>query len=200
VPAPAARGRARRSVSPSKIATPHKKLASPRKRNSKAVNASNAANDADAHAASTTLQEALNKAASAAFQPLHRGEEGHPSDGEKVKVEVDSTVEVNGDVETKHSTVKVEFPSDSPNVPLPESASDMIAKAKEMVEEARKHEADVSAKKTNKRKADEVEGDNEGSDVPKLKKTKGLEEALRKEKAKTKALIGLSATLAIGYV
>ncbi|KAH0545568.1 hypothetical protein FGG08_000399 [Glutinoglossum americanum] len=198
VPASAARGRARRSVSPSKIATPHKKLASPRKRNAKAVNAFNAASEADAHAASATLQEALNKAASAAFQPLPNEGEEHPSDGERVKVEVGSTVQVNGDVETKHTTVKVELPSDPPNFPLPESTSDMIAKAKEMVEEARKLEIDSSAKKTMKRKVEEVEEDDGGSDMPKLKKTKGLEEALKREKVKTKALIGLSATLAIG--
>ena len=137
----------------------------------------------------------MNKAASAAFPPLLKEEDGQPSDGEKVKVEVDSTVEVNGDVETKHTTVKVELPPDSPDFPLPESTQEMIAKAKEMVEEARKLEAGMSAKKTNKRKAEE---DDEDDDKPKSKKTKGLEEALKREKVKTKALIGLSATLAIG--
>jgi hypothetical protein len=184
-------------VSPSKTATPHKKLASPRKRTSKATNAANAANEADALAASATLQEALNKAASAAFSPVHKAEDGQQSEGEKAKVELDSTVEVNGNVETKHTTVKVELPAGSPDFPLPESTQEMIAKAKEMVEEARKLEADLSAKKSSKRKAEEdEEGDDE--DKPKSKKTKGLEDALKREKVKTKALIGLSATLAIG--
>ncbi|KAI9787184.1 MAG: hypothetical protein M1839_003419 [Geoglossum umbratile] len=193
VPALASRARTRRSASPSKIATPHKKLTSPRKRTTKATNAANAANEADALAASATLQEALNKAASAAFQPLPKEEQ--PSDDEKVKVEVDSTIEVNGNVETKHTTVKVERATSSPNPSPSESTRDMIAKAREMVEEARKLEPDVSTKKSNKRKVDE---DGEGGDKPKLKEMKGLEDALNREKVKTKALIGLSATLAIG--
>ncbi|KAI9772525.1 MAG: hypothetical protein M1840_000730 [Geoglossum simile] len=199
VPASASRARARRSVSPSKMATPHRKLASPRKRTSKATNAANAANaanEADALAASATLQEALSKAASATFPPACKGEDGQPSDSEKAKVEVDSTVEVNGNVETKHTTVKVELPADSPDFPLPESTQEMIAKAKEMVDEAIKLEVDLPAKTSSKRKVEEDEEEDEGK--PKSKKTKGLEDALKREKVKTKALIGLSATLAIG--
>lgn len=138
-----------------------------------------------------------------------------PEESGNVKVAVESTTETNGITETTQTKVKVEVPKE---FKMPETTEEMIAKAKEMVEAARELDAGagvVSAKaKGRKRKVEEVEevedrdGGIEGAEpvegdaqveAQPNKKVK-LESEIRKEKIRTRALIGLSATLAIGYV
>ena len=119
---------------------------------------------------------------------------------EKVMVEVDSAVEVNGDTETIHTTVKVEMPFGSPDLPLPEDTSDMIAKAKEMVEEARKLEGESSG--TGKRKAevlDDTETDEErDAELQPAKRARLLQQDLKVQRVRNRALVGIAATMAIG--
>ena len=91
----------------------------------------------------------------------------------------------------------------------------MVAKARKMVDEANKftQKQASSTARAIKRKASEFEDDPdyEGQDgetvgagrdardaPPAAKKTKVLEEQLKKEKVKARALIGLTATIAIG--
>ena len=115
-------------------------------------------------------------------------------------VEVDSAVEVNGKIETTHTSVKVEMPYGSPDLALPESTEEMIAKAKEMVEEARKIEGESSSSGT-KRKAEEMDEDEDSAkddDPQPAKKARLLEQELKKQRVRTRALIGVAATLAIG--
>jgi hypothetical protein len=188
----AARARSTRSASPSKIASPVKSKASPRKRQTKAMKE---ANEANAQAASATLQSALEDAASTVAPS--------PSvDGEKVRVEVDSRVEVNGDTETTHTNVTVEMPAGSPELPLPEDTEQMLETAKRMVEEAKALDGEPSTKAVRKRKAEEVETDDIDAELPvqPAKKAKVLEEKLKREKVRTRALVGVTATLAIAYV
>ncbi len=187
----AARARSTRSASPSKIASPVKNKASPRKpRQTKAMKEANIAN---AEAASATLQSALDDAASTAASPP-------PAiDGEKVKVEVDSRVDVNGDTETTHTNVTIEMPTGSPELPLPEDTEKMLETAKRMVEEAKALDGESSTKVTRKRKAEEVEASDIDAELPvqPAKKAKVLEEKLKREKVRARALVGVTATLAI---
>lgn len=191
VAAPAARGRGRPSMSPNKIASPIKKNGSPRKpRQTKAQKEANAVN---ANAASATLQAALDTAASTADS------ESVISDSDKVKVEVDSAIDVNGDTETIHTHVTVEMPTGSPELPLPEDTEKMIETAKQMVEEARELDAEPSTKSSKKRKAQDssVDAEPNSSVAQPAKKAKVLEERLKREKVRTRALVGVTATLAI---
>jgi hypothetical protein len=172
--------RSLRSASPSKIASPTKRAtATPRKRAGKAASATSAKE------ANANLQQALN-AAVPASEPV-------------VKVDVTQDVETNGDIETQTTKVRVELPADSKEFPLPETTEEMIAKAKEMVEAAQKMEGGSASSK--KRKADKITAEDdeaESSAGPVTKRSKTLEETIQRERVKTKALFGLSVTLAFG--
>ena len=193
---PTSRARGKRSTSPSKIASPTKKDGSPRKpRQTKAMKEAAVAN---ANAASAKLQAELDDAASMAPSESVVSE---PEKGDKVKVEVESSVEVNGEIETTHTNIAVEMPAGSPELPLPEDTETAIATAKKMVEAAVDHEADSSSRKSKKRKADDVEDDIDG-DLPTqpTKKARVLQEKLKREKVRSRALIGVTATVALAYV
>jgi len=215
------RGRPRRSASPSKIASP-KKAGSVSSRKAKVPKEEKekvSTIKANAKAASQNLQKELKAAAKLAdVEEASKEDEASkneasnavPSEEPKVRVNVDTEVEVNGDVETTHTHVEVEMPAGFPDFPLPEDTEAMIAKAKEMVEAATKSEnaliessAGPSKPRKSKRKANVIEEENMEEAAteagPVVKKAK-VESELRKEKVKTRALIGLSATLAIGAI
>ena len=218
------RGRGRpRAGSPSKGGKASQVLPSPRKRITKKAKEENAL---AARQASESLQDNLERAASMADTASVNGDtsallENHVGDGidksevpteskaedvsekkhdEKVMVEVDSTIEVNGDTETTLTTVKVEMPFGSPDLPLPEDTSDMIAKAKEMVEEARKLEGESSG--AGKRKAevlDDTETDEErDTELQPAKRARLLQQDLKVQKVRNRALVGIAATMALG--
>ncbi len=184
---PRARGRPRAS-SPTKSITPAPK--SPRKsRTSKASKESNAVHARDA---SASLQSALNDAASIA--------DSESIDGDKVRVDVESIVKTNGETESTTTKVKIEMPGGAADLPLPESPEAMIQKAKEMVEEAKKIDG-VSTSMASKRKAEELDDEDEEEGINLLqpaKKTRLLEQEIKKEKVRKRALFGVAATLAIG--
>jgi len=189
-------------MSPSKTASPTKSKASPRKRQTKAQKE---ANIAHANAASATLQSALDDAASVAdtadkVEPpaLDSPKPETPVvNGETVKVEVEQSVEVHGTTETTQTNVTVEIPAGSPELPLPEDTQKMLETARQMVEEAKALEG--SPKTSRKRKAEEPEPSDIDAELPAqpTKKAKVLEEKLKREKVRTRALVGVTATLAI---
>ena len=105
----------------------------------------------------------------------------------------------------------------SPEMPVLQTTEAMVAKARKMVDEANKftHKAaagSISGRGASKRKASEYEDDPDYNDEgagtaggaggqdgqPVAKKARLLEEQLKKEKVKARALIGLTATIAIG--
>lgn len=228
--------RSRRSVSPSKIASPLKKtIATPRKLKQKA------AAEESASASSKSLQQALKSATKPEGSPSSSSvaeKEDTPASPEpkrkskaskaeaakadaakadaakadaekdKVTVNVDKEVVVEDGVETTHTHVEVEMPAGFAELPLPEDTEAMIAKAKEMVDaavkadEAAKEAAEAEAgpskpvAKKSKRKAEEEAEKEEEAPAKRAK----VESQLKKEKVRARALIGISATLAIGYV
>ncbi|KAI9821749.1 MAG: hypothetical protein M1827_002330 [Pycnora praestabilis] len=217
------RPRSERSDSPSKNAAPNRKTASPRKsRGTKATNAANAS------AASASLQAALDSAASAAeTEPVNGVGDGphftagpHKTDianrldphlgggnalDQAARVEIDSAVDTDGEYETTHTNVRFDLSGGASELPLPESTEEMIAQAKEMVEEAKKMgNKGPNSVRTLKRKAEQLEQDDDDDDddleVQPAKKVKIYEEELKKEKVRTKALLGLTITLAFGSV
>lgn len=190
---PRARGRPR-AISPSKNGTPAPRMAPIRK--PRATKASNAANAATARDANASLQATLDSAASLA--------DSESVDGEKVLVEVESAVEVNGTAETTTTNVKIEMPTGSKDLSLPENPEKMIEQAKAMVEEARKLSGEASGSSNPlKRKAEELldDDDKEGeSESQPTKKARLLAQQLQKEKVRKRTMIVLTATVAIGYV
>jgi hypothetical protein len=150
------------------------------------------ANIANANAASASLQAALDDAASTIAAT--------PSvDGEKVKVEVESRVDVNGETETTRTLVTVGMPAGSPKLSMPEDTEKMLETAKKMVEEARALDGEAAPKTARKRRVEEVENDDIDAKLPvqPAKKARVLEEKLKREKVRTRALVGVTATLAI---
>ena len=182
---PKARGRPR-GGSPAKNASPAK---SHKKRVTKKEKEADAAT---ARQASEALQSALDDTVSTAAPESS-------VDGDKARVEVESVVEVKGDKETTMTNVRVEM--SSKELQLSENPEEMIAKAKEMVEEVKKIEGESSSGPS-KRKAEELDESDDAADneLQPAKRARLLQQALKKEKVRNRAMIGVAATLAIGYV
>jgi hypothetical protein len=89
------------------------------------------------------------------------------------------------------------MPAGSPDLPMPEDTEQMLETAKRMVEEARALEG--SPRISRKRKAPEPESSDIDADLPiqPTKKARILEEKLKREKVRTRAVLGMTATLAI---
>lgn len=118
-----------------------------------------------------------------------------------VKIELNETTQVNGDVETTTTNVKVDLPGGmAAEVPPQEAIAEMIREAGAVVEEARSLEGE-SSKASKKRKAEELdEESNEEADrqLQPAKKARLAEQELKKERVKNRALGGLALILAVG--
>ncbi|RAO69810.1 uncharacterized protein BHQ10_005822 [Talaromyces amestolkiae] len=218
---PTSRTRSRRSASPAKSSP--RKTVSPRK--SRAPRATKESSVAATTAASASLQAALDGAAEATDEPNGTVEDTdavvtetteikpkksrskkQAAVDEKVTVNVESTTEIKGDIETTQTNVTVEMPVTLPDLPPAEDTQAMIAQAQKMVEEANKlQDQDATAessspKAAKKRKSDEVEEDeDETADkrAQPTKKARVLEDKLRKERVRNRALVGVTAALTL---
>ena len=218
---PRARGRPRGST-PAR-STPGPKASSPRKKQPKTPKAPTAA-EAEAEAkeqakeASESLQNALNSAATAADQTINKSpkksatgssskansKKGPPTtDGEKVTIEVDSAVEVNGDVETTTTNVKLQMPGGQ-EIPHPEKPEEMIEEAKKVVQEARRLEGESSRSAKSKRKAEVLDDDDddagEGDESQPAKRQRLLEQKLKTERVRNRTLAAAGFVATVGYV
>ncbi len=181
-----ARGRPR-AGSPNKS----EKAASPRKqRVTKAAKAEDAANT---RAAAASLQDALTQSVTPAIE--------EEEDEGLVKVELSESTQVNGDVTTTTTNVKVNLPGGmAADIPPQEQTAELIRETKAAVEAARKAEGG-SSKVSKKRKADEMDEDSDDEAERQLqptKKARVAEQELKKERVKNRALVGVAFTLAVG--
>ncbi|KAL8966476.1 MAG: hypothetical protein Q9183_003358 [Haloplaca sp. 2 TL-2023] len=180
------RGRPPRNGSPAKS----DKAGSPRKKQTKAAKAENAEN---ARAAAAALQESLHQDMNATSAST--------ADGENVKLELDETTQVNGDVETTTTNVKVDLPGGmAADVPPQDKIQEMMREARAAVEEARELDGEAS-NTSKKRKAEELDEDSDeeaDAQLQPAKKARLAEQELKKERVKNRALGGLAFVLAVG--
>ncbi|KAL3254161.1 hypothetical protein ABHI18_009115 [Aspergillus niger] len=124
---------------------------------------------------------------------------------EKVKVDVETNAEAVDEAKTTQTTVSVEMPISLPEAPSAADTEQMIAKAKEMVEEAVKLQTETaepsSAKAAQKRKTEVLSEDDEEEDEEaktlRVKRAKVLEEKLKQERVRNRALVGVTAAFAL---
>jgi hypothetical protein len=208
------RARSTRSASPSKMATPGRKIATPRK-----ARTTRGAAKGELTRSEDIFESTASKAASALQNVIANGTEIDESvasesvsgevkeieskeDGVKegvVHIEVHETVETNGNTETKATNVSIDVPHNHAELPEPEDPTKMIEEARRMVESATK--SDVI--KSSKRKIEEVVDEEELAEGRPSKTARvayTIEQKLTKEKVTRRALVGVFAMAAIGYV
>jgi len=181
------RGRSMCSASPTK-STPARKFATPRKSTRRGRNTLKA--EEDALAIAEEAAESVNGDLAAAV-----------SASEHVRIEVENITvpSPDGDEDMETTKVNVELPVGFPQLELPNNAEDMLATARKMVKEAEKISGPSQGK--GKRKAVEmVEDEDDDTEVLPPKRVKQVQAELRKEKIKRRAITGIAAGLAFGYV
>ncbi|KAM0325801.1 hypothetical protein ACHAQA_007103 [Verticillium albo-atrum] len=222
-PTPPRSMRLRRSASPTKSAAPAPRpVKTPRKRKAKSESVDLTAvpvaikaeingvieEDKAAESAAETTTKTVEFEPAVVFQPQ--------DEDQKVKVVVEQDVKIDEDGnETKHTTVALELPLSSTEPPSAEETARMIAEAKQMVEAATAVKADadgdvdVEGEETSqvelaksKRKAEDITAPEDGEEGPESserssKRTKPNVQ-LKKERVRNRALLGISATLAVG--
>lgn len=119
---------------------------------------------------------------------------------ENVKIEVENVMQPSpeGDEEIEKTKVNIEMPAGLPELDLPNDAQAMLAEARAMVHEAERINGPTSSKAAGKRKAEEIEEDEEDSEALPPKRVKAVQTELRKEKIKRRAITGIAAGLALG--
>ncbi|KAJ4398998.1 hypothetical protein N0V91_009776 [Didymella pomorum] len=200
------RARSTRSVSPSKMATPSRKIATPRKSRttrgrSEAMKAEEIFQSTATESPSSALVANGVKQSESVASSVN-GDIKEDVKSETVRIEVKETVEQKGDSEVTTTNVQIDVPASHPELREPEDPAKMIAEAKRMVEEARELDAGASSTLTSsKRKVEEVldEEELEAERPSKLsKKLYTTEQKLTKEKVTRRALFGLGVMAVFG--
>lgn len=161
---------------------------------------------------SSHLQQAIEDDATPAesvaseAEPSVNGDHKQP---ETVHIEVQETVEREGEVETTTTNVRIDVPLDYPELPTPEDPAKMIAEAKRMVAEARELDGQAAggavSSKSSKRKAEDLSRDEDEveeliEERPAKRIAYTTEQKLTKEKVTRRALVGLGFMAALGFV
>ncbi len=207
------RARSARSVSPSRGATPSRKFATPRKSRAtrsamkpdltkaeEVVTPSSALQTIIANGA--TPSESVASSVDGDVKEKDAATEPDVKEG-TVHIEVEQTVETNGDIEKTSTNVTVDVPHSHAALPEPEDPTAMIEEAKRMVAEAQKLDGASSAKvtKSTKRGIEDVLDvedlvDERLSKLAKVAYTN--EQKLTKEKVTRRALVGMGVMAIIG--
>lgn len=209
------RARSSRSASPSKIATPSRKIASPRKsRTTRSaaktdVVATEEIGDNITVGVLQSVAENGTLTESVASESVNGEVKEVESKEDAVRIEVEETVEQNGEVETTTTKVKIDVPAEHPELRAPEDPAEMIAEATRMVQEATKDleassEAASLRPSKSKRKAEELLVDENGEidateERPaKQARTETQAQQLTKERVTVRALLALTFTVGVG--
>lgn len=191
-------------------ATPSRKIATPRKpRSTRAAKAAEVVQTEEIveatqiTTASSALQNIIENGTTVSESVASESVSGEVKEQETVRIEVQETVEQNGEVETKTTNVKIDVPADHLELREPEDATELIRQATAMVEEANKLDGDAAKMTTSKRKAEELEDEDEVDVRPqrpvKLARTVStVEQKLAKEKVTRRAMVGIGVMAAIG--
>ncbi|OJI96152.1 hypothetical protein ASPVEDRAFT_35495 [Aspergillus versicolor CBS 583.65] len=218
--APSSRSRSRRSASPSKKAGTPRKTRQTKAQKEAATAATNEANATLQSALDDSVSNAdgeVNGEVLPSVEEIREEVEVSPVKGkkttaktkrnaareedeeDKVKIDIKSDASEGTGVQTAQTTISVEMPISLPEAPSAEETQEMIAQAKEMVKEAVKGPAESSAA-AKKRGADEAELSEEEDDETKklrTKRAKVLEEKLKRERVRNRALVGVTAAFAL---
>lgn len=123
---------------------------------------------------------------------------------EEIKEQEETADDVTDAVKATHTTVSLDMPISLPEVPSAAETEEMIAQAKEMVEEAIKAQAEgataesTSAKVTTKRKAEEDDDEETSAESSqRAKKAKVLENRLKQERVRNRSIFGVSVAFAL---
>ncbi|BDD62751.1 hypothetical protein MPDQ_006143 [Monascus purpureus] len=221
---PSTRTRSRRSASPSKRpASPRKsrQTRAAKEASSAAASAATETLQSTLNASATTAEsETIEETAK--IEVKVNGEEkpkprksgawaarkAAPKKEEEIKVNGESAEEAE-DAEAAKATVSTDEPSLLPELPPEANPEALLAEAKKMVEKAKEdlevkgEAADSSAKKqATKRKTEDLTEDEEDEKssedrAQRVKRAKILEEKLKRERVRNRALVGVTAALAI---
>ncbi|KAL4784975.1 hypothetical protein BJX76DRAFT_325953 [Aspergillus varians] len=121
---------------------------------------------------------------------------------DKVKIDIKSNASEEAGVQTAQTTISVEMPISLPGPPSAAETQEMIAKAKDMVKEAVKlqeepAESSAVAKKRGAEEAELSEEEDEEAKNLRTKRAKVLEEKLKRERVRNRALVGVTAAFAL---
>jgi hypothetical protein len=118
---------------------------------------------------------------------------------EEKKTEKKKKAEATPKGKTSQTSVSLDMPISLPEVPTAAETEEMIVKAKEMVVDAVKGqtEGSSSAKVTKKRKPEEEDEETAAEAAQRVKKAKVLEDKLKRERVRNRALFGVSAAFAL---
>ncbi|KAI4669330.1 uncharacterized protein J4E79_001373 [Alternaria viburni] len=212
------RARSARSVSPSRGATPSsRKFATPRKSRATRSAMKPDLTKADEAVTPSSALQAIIANGTTPSESVASSVDGDVKEKEAVSepktepdvkegtvhIEVEQTVETNGDTEKTSTNVTVDVPHSHAALPEPEDPTAMIEEAKRMVAEAQRLEGDSSANVTKSTKRgieDVLEAEDLAAErMSKLAKVAyTTEQKLTKEKVTRRALVGMGVMAIIG--
>lgn len=151
--------------------------------------------------------EAMPEEPSAKDKPSAKADAA-PAKEEKPKADTESSKGDKDKTKKPTATTSGEGPSILPELPPEADSYKMIAEAKEMVNEANKNfseqkkkaagpSADKSAKKRKPVDDDEEDEEDSGYPVERVKRARVLEDKLKRERVRNRALVGVTAALAV---